>query len=108
MDKLLRTYQLLAWVVGTLIIVLFVGVGLKYLLTDGTSWQQLGRWITAYVGIAHGWLYMVYLVVVALLSRRAKWSVGFTVTTLLVGIVPIATFWAERRATRQVRAYVAA
>jgi integral membrane protein len=60
------------------------------------------------VGLGHGFLYMVYLVVVAVLSRKAQWSVGFTVTTLLVGMVPLATFWAERRATRQVLAQLPA
>jgi integral membrane protein len=107
-ERLLRSYQVLAWLVGTLIIVLFIGVGLKYLLTDGTSAQRLGDSITTFVGIGHGWLYMVYLVVVAVLSRKAKWSTEFTVTTLVVGLVPLATFWVERRATRQVRAQLSA
>lgn len=106
MEKLLRTYQVLAWVVGTLIIVLMIGVAFKYLLADGTTLQVLGESISSYVGITHGWLYMAYLVVVAMLSRRARWSIGFTVTTLLVGLVPVATFWVERRATRQVQARV--
>lgn len=103
-DKLLTTYRVLAWIVGSLIITLFVGVGFKYLLTEGTDVQRLGVAISMIVGIAHGWLYMVYLVVVAILAKRERWTPIFTVTTLLVGLIPVATFIAERRATRAVLA----
>jgi hypothetical protein len=34
----------------------------------------------------------------------ARWSLLFTVVTLLCGTVPILSFWAERRAVRQVQA----
>jgi hypothetical protein len=42
-----------------------------------------------------------------LLSRKARWSVGFTLVTLLCGTVPVLSFWAEHRATREVRAQLA-
>jgi integral membrane protein len=100
----LKAYRVLAWIVGTLIIILYVAVALKYLTTDGTDIQKFGSDVTSVVGLAHGWLYMVYLVLVAVLARNTRWSIPFTITTLLVGLVPFATFWAERRATRLVRA----
>jgi integral membrane protein len=102
-DKTLKAYRVLAWIVGTLIIVLYVAVALKYLTSEGSDIQKLGSDVTAVVGFAHGWLYMVYLVLVAVLARNTRWSIPFTITTLLVGLVPVATFWAERRATRLVR-----
>jgi hypothetical protein len=37
-------------------------------------------------------------------SRKARWSIGFTIVTLLCGTVPILSFWAEHRATAAVRA----
>ncbi len=105
MKTALLRYRVMANVVGVLLIVLvLVGVPLKYLTEDGTSLQQTGDWITQYLGVAHGWLYMIFLVTAFLLSRKARWSVGFTVTTLLCGTVPILSFWAEHRATRAVRA----
>jgi integral membrane protein len=95
----------MANVVGVLLIVLvLVGVPLKYLSDDGTSAHDAGEGITTYLGIAHGWLYMIFLVMAALLARKARWTIPFTVTTLLAGTVPILTFWAERRATRAVHA----
>jgi integral membrane protein len=103
-DALLR-YRVMANVVGVLLIVLvLVGVPLKYLAPTGTSWQHTGEWITTYLGIAHGWLYMIFLVMAFLLARREKWDVVFTLTTLVCGTVPILSFWAEHRATARVRA----
>jgi integral membrane protein len=103
-SALLR-YRVMATVVGVLLIILvLIGVPLKYLADDGTSAQDAGEAITTYLGIAHGWLYMIFLVMAAILARKARWAIPFTVTTLLAGTVPILTFWAERRATRAVRA----
>jgi integral membrane protein len=101
----LARYRVMATVVGVLLIVLIlVGVPLKYLAEDGTDPQRLGEWITTYLGIAHGWLYMIFLVTAFWLSRKARWDLGFTVVTLLCGTVPILSFWAERRATARTRA----
>jgi integral membrane protein len=101
----LLRYRVMANVVGVLLIVLvLVGVPLKYLAVEGTSLQHAGEWITTYLGIAHGWLYMLFLVMAFLLARREKWDVPFTLTTLVCGTVPVLSFWAEHRATRRVRA----
>lgn len=102
----------MANVVGVLLIVLvLIGLPLNELhhvnqgwFPEGTQAQTTGSWISRNLGIAHGWLYMIFLVMAALLSRRAKWSIVFTVTTLLAGTIPIVSFWAEHRATRAVRA----
>jgi integral membrane protein len=103
-DALLR-YRVMANIVGVLLIVLvLVGVPLQYLAADGSSLQHTGEWITSYLGVAHGWLYMIFLVMAFLLARREKWELPFTATTLLCGTVPILSFWAEHRATARVRA----
>ncbi|MCW2838714.1 MAG: hypothetical protein JWR55_197 [Aeromicrobium sp.] len=95
----------MATVVGVLLIVLIlVGVPLKYFASDGSSAQEIGENITTYLGIAHGWLYMIFLVMAALLARAARWTIPFTITTLLAGTIPVVSFWAEHRATRAVRA----
>lgn len=104
-SAVLKRYQVMAWIVGTLLIVLvLIGVPLKYLLADGSSPQHVGELITTYLGIAHGWLYMIFLVAAAMLARSERWTPAFTITTLLAGTVPIVSFWAERRATAMVRA----
>ena len=104
MKTALLRYRVMANVVGVLLVVLIlIGVPLKYLTEEGTGPQQIGEWITTYLGIAHGWLYMIFLVTAFVLSRKARWDVGFTITTLVCGTIPILSFWAERRATARVR-----
>jgi integral membrane protein len=101
----LTRYRVMATIVGVLLVVLIlIGVPLKYLAADGSGAQELGEAITSYLGVAHGWLYMIFLVMAALLARAARWSIPFTVTTLLAGTIPVVSFWAEHRATKAVRA----
>jgi integral membrane protein len=103
----LLRYRIMAYIVGTLLIVLVcIGVPLKYLTDEGSGAHDTGEWITAYVGVAHGWLYMVFLVCAVLLARAARWSIGFTAVTLLSGLVPFVTFYAERRATARTRQFM--
>ena len=104
MKNALLRYRIMANVVGVLLIILIlVGVPLKYLSSDGSAAQDAGEFITTNLGILHGWLYMFFLVMAALLARKARWTIPFTITTLLAGTIPIVSFWAEHRATRSVR-----
>jgi integral membrane protein len=116
----LTAYRVMATIVGVLLVVLcLIGVPLANFdgspmwgvfdstptwVTPGSDAQQLGEAITTYLGVAHGWLYMIFLFSAFLLSRRAGWDLPFTLVTLLCGTVPILSFWAEHRATRRVRA----
>ena len=114
----------MATVVGVLLVVLvLVGVplanfdgstmwgvfpGTPELFPVGSTAHRVGEAITTYLGVAHGWLYMIFLVTAFLLSRKARWDLPFTVVTLVCGTVPMLSFWAERRATARVRAEHAA
>jgi integral membrane protein len=116
----LLRYRVMANVVGVLLVVLIlVGVPLANfdgsgmwnvfpstpsLVTPGSDAQELGESITLYLGTAHGWLYMIFLVTAFWLSRQADWDLGFTAVTLLCGTIPLLSFWAEHRATARVRA----
>ena len=120
MKTTLTRYRVMATVVGVLLVVLvLVGVPLANfdgtgmwsvfpstpdLVAAGSTPHQVGEAITAYLGTAHGWLYMIFLVTAFMLSRRAGWDVPFTVVTLVCGTIPLLSFWAERRATARVRA----
>jgi integral membrane protein len=95
----------MAYIVGTfLAILILVGVPLKYGASDGSDAQQAGEWITTWLGTAHGFLYMIFLVAAALLARRARFSLGFSLLILVLGTVPILSFVGERMATARVRA----
>lgn len=94
----------MAYIVGVLLIMLVVvGVPLEYLSAEGSDNRRLGEWITTYLGVTHGWLYMLFLVMAALLARKARFPLGFTVVVLLLGTVPFLSFYGERKATARVR-----
>ena len=115
-----RGYRVMANLVGVLLVVLcLVGVPLANFdgtpmwgvfdstpawVTVGSTPHHLGELITEYLGVAHGWLYLIFLIMAFLLGRRAGWDMPFLVVTLLCGTVPILSFWAEHRATQRVRA----
>ena len=94
----------MAYIVGTfLAILVLVGVPLKYWAADGSNAQQTGEWITQWLGTAHGFLYMLFLVAAAMLARKARFSIGFSLLILVLGTVPILSFVGERMATARVR-----
>jgi integral membrane protein len=94
----------MANVIGVCLIVLVcIGVPLEYLTTVGTKPQRAGSDIDLWVGMVHGMvLYPAFLIIAAVLSRWARWSITFTVVTLVLGTVPFLSFAAERVATRRV------
>jgi len=105
----LLRYRVMAYAVGVLLIVLvLVGVPLKYLASEGSSAQETGEWITSYLGVLHGWLYMIFLIAAAMLARRVRFPLGFTVLVLILGTVPILSFAGERMATRRTQLAAAA
>lgn len=104
MRKLFTAYRWLALVVGVLLAFCsLVALPLKYLAEEGSSVQQFGE-SASILWVAHGWVFMVYVVVAFLLARRAGWSPGFTVLTLVAGLVPLLIFWVERQVAQRLRA----
>ena len=120
MKAALTRYRVMANVVGVLLVVLcLVGVPLSNFdgtemwgfvpstpnwFDEGSRADEVGEFITGVLGTLHGWLYMLFLVFAFSLARKARWEMGFTVVTLLMGTVPLLSFWSEHRATARVRA----
>ena len=94
----LLRYRVMAYLTGVLLIVLlFVAMPMKYLAdNDSLSW----------VALAHGWLYLLYVITALQLALQARWSFGKTVLVALAGTVPFASFVAERRVVRDLRPVV--
>jgi len=101
-QKLFPIYRVLAYVVGTLLILLVLGMAMKYLFAEGSSVQDFGKQFTPIVAVGHGYIYMVYLVVAFLLARRERWSVPFTVVMLAAGLIPVLIFWVEKQVEHKV------
>ncbi len=104
MRRLFLTYRALAFVVGVLLLALAVGMVLKYALTEGTDLQSFGDSLTGTVALIHGWIFIVYVVVAFVLSRRADWSLTFLALMLLAGLVPVLIFVVERTVVTRLRA----
>lgn len=99
----LLRYRVMANIVGILLVPLVLGFLGKLISDEGSTLHDIGE-KTEILGVLHGWLYMIFLVTAALLARAAKWSILFTIVTLLAGTIPFVSFWAEHRATKAVRA----
>ena len=87
-------YRVIAYITGVWLLLLFaVAMPLKYFAGNPA--------LVEIVAPIHGVLYMVYVVAVFDLSRRRRWTLGWTVIVMLGGAVPFLSFVAERRVTAQ-------
>ncbi len=94
--RALARYRVMAYVVGTMLVVLvFVAIPLQY----GADIPQ----VAVVVAPIHGYLYIVYLVTGADLARRAHWRLGRIILVVAAGFVPFVAFIVEHRVTRQMR-----
>ena len=96
-------YRVLAWVVGINLILVMTGF-IGQLSTDDTSWFNTHDGLISAIDVAHGWLFMVLIVLVVALGRKYRWTIPFTATTAILATIPFVSFWAEHRATKAVRA----
>ncbi|NLE71212.1 MAG: DUF3817 domain-containing protein [Actinomycetales bacterium] len=112
MEKLraaLRRYRVMAWITGTMLLVLTAEMVLKYLVQaggvgpDGEPLPVIGTW----VAFVHGWIYVVYLATVIDLWAKVRWGWGRLVTMVLAGVVPVMSFVMERRVHRDAEAHLA-
>jgi integral membrane protein len=88
----LTRYRIIAWIVGVgLLALVVIGMPLKYIGGNDT--------VVAIVGPAHGFLFMVYLVLTFDLARRANWPFTRMALVMLAGTIPFLSFWAERKVT---------
>ncbi len=96
MEGAVTRYRILALVVGTLLVLLAVGMVLKYGPTDEPAMAGI-------VAPVHGAIYVVYLLAAYDLWRRTGWPVSRMALIVLGGIVPLMTFFVERRVVRDAR-----
>ncbi len=94
---LLTFYRIMAYVTAVLLIGLCVAWGLELGWPEGSAVHRFGATWTTTIGILHGWLYMVYLVVALLITRMLRVPVVNMVLVLLAGTIPFGAFFAERK-----------
>ena len=97
-------YRVMAWITGTLLLVLCAEMLLNYVLHASDDVMQWVEWVP----FAHGWVYVVYLVTVFDLWATMRWRVGRLVTMALAGVVPVMSFILERTVHAQALAAIVA
>lgn len=108
----LTRYRLLAWATGVFLLLLTLHVVLQVVQwrQDGGPYsaaEGLGAWLPgadAWVPIAHGYLYLVYVVVAVDLWFRTRLPLLPMAGVVLAGTVPFMSFVAERWVTRRLAA----
>lgn len=97
----LRAYRTAAWVTGIgLLLLTFYAIPMKYLVGDPRP--------VALIGMLHGFFYMIYIVTTLILAERCRWKPLQALMVLLAGTIPVASFVAERKITRQTHEWLAA
>ncbi len=112
----LKRYRVMAWVTGSMLLVLTLHVLIQVVQAGGTFsatlFEESGLSAVipgagTVVPIAHGWIYVVYLVTVLDLWGTMRWRFGRLVTMVLAGVVPVMSFVLERRVHRDGEARLA-
>ncbi|TWP46170.1 DUF3817 domain-containing protein [Lentzea tibetensis] len=96
MEKELKRFKVLAYVVGVALLLLCVALVLKY-VGDAPTMMRI-------IGPGHGFLYAVYLVVSIDLAIKARWSMKGTGLVLVAGMIPFLSFYAERKVHEKMQA----
>ena len=94
----LARYRFMAFLTGTLLI-----FGTIMLIVQWSGGGQI-KPLMAVVWIAHGWLFVVYLIIAFQLGVKLRWPLPRLVLVLAAGTIPTASFIAEHFVTSQARA----
>ncbi len=87
---MIKTFKYLAIAEGySFLIVLFATMPLKYLAGIGLP--------NKIMGMAHGFLFLAYVVLAIVVSQLLKWKIKDTAIVILMSVVPFGTFWMERK-----------
>jgi len=96
----LARYRVMAFVTGIVLLWGTVELIVKY-ATD------VNPPIYAVLWIAHGWLFVIYVIMAGMLGFRLRWPLGRYLLVMLAGTIPTMSFVAEHFVTRAARAAAA-
>ena len=97
--RALTRYRVMAWIVGVMLLLLVAGMVLRYGLGIIET--------TAPIAIAHGWLYMIYVILALDLCIRMRWGLLRMAFVVVAGTIPFVSFVAEHKVTQWVNAEIA-
>ncbi|WP_194852542.1 DUF3817 domain-containing protein [Nonlabens antarcticus] len=83
---MIKVFRILSIAEGySFLLLLFVTMPLKYLGNIGLP--------NTIVGMAHGFLFLAYVVLAIVVGQMLKWNFKDTAIVVLMSIVPFGTFW---------------
>lgn len=101
----LGRYRVMAFVTGTLLLIVTVNVILKYIVgIDNERYLE----VASVIAIIHGWVFVIYAATCLHLWMRMKWRLGRLATMVAGGVVPVMSFIVERKVRSEVIAKLAA
>ena len=97
----LKRYRVMAVITGVLLILVFLGM-LRYtpLVTRSEGLDSA----LSILSQVHGFIYVVYVVTVWQVWSQAKWGYKRLASMFFGGVVPLLSFFVEKRVTREVQA----
>jgi integral membrane protein len=94
--KLLTIFRIVAFLEGlSYILLLFVGVPLKYLGNDVTLVKLLG--------MPHGFLFMAYIAFIIVLRFDTPWFKKHFILIALASVIPFGTFVVEHKLRKTIK-----
>jgi len=118
--RVVSVYKVSSIITGTFLLLLVAMMVLRYII--GVDIEMGGPYgflaltpralivgidFSTTILIVHGWLYVLYLACDFLLWRYVRWSFGKFLFIALGGIIPLLSFFLERRIPREALAAVA-
>jgi integral membrane protein len=94
----LKRYRFMAFTTG---VVLIAGTIALIMKVSGVHHMEPG---TGLLWVAHGWLYLIYVITTAMLGFRLRWPLPRYALVMLAGTIPTMSFVAEHFVTRAARA----
>lgn len=96
----LKRYRVMAVITGVMLILVFLGM-LRYIpgfpRTEGLDSAL------SILSQVHGFVYVVYVVTVWQVWSQARWGYGRLASMFFGGVVPLLSFFVEKRVTREVQ-----
>ena len=93
-SKTLQRLRIVAILEGiSFLILLFIAMPLKYFYGQPEMVQK--------IGMLHGWLFVLYVLLLALAHYQLKWAWSKTLLGFILSFVPLGTFYAERKMFRE-------
>lgn len=84
----LGRFRLIALVEGlSYLVLVFIAMPLKYMADS----PQMVRW----TGMAHGWLFVLYVILGAWVAYRQRWSLKLVAGAFVASLFPFATFYLD-------------